>query len=229
MQALLFSPYSDEAAVLTTVLQQVGFSVRSVRSLDQAIEAWPEKPSDLVLATLPEDKSSVVKQIEQMRMYTAIPICVITDPLPEDLHVNLFEAGVDLIFSRPYSIRLLLAQLKALLRRSAGVPFFSLPLLTQLDVILNPSTRTVQVGEEKPKRLTQLEFRLLYTLMTHAGQIIPAERIVEHVWGYDGSGNRELVRGLVQRLRSKIEPNPGKPHYILTEAGVGYYFNRYES
>jgi DNA-binding response OmpR family regulator len=228
MQALLFSPFADEAEVLTTILQQAGLSVRSVRSLDQAIEAWPEKPSDLVMITLQEDLSKAFKQIEQMRMNTAIPICVIANPIPEDVQITLFESGVDLIFIRPYSVRILLAQVKTILRRSAGVPFFSLPLLTQMDVKLDPSTRTVTVGEETPKRLTQLEFRLLYTLMTHAGQIIPAERIVEHVWGYEGAGNRELVRGLVQRLRSKVEPDPRNPRYILTEASIGYYFNRFE-
>ncbi|NIP44340.1 MAG: DNA-binding response regulator, partial [candidate division Zixibacteria bacterium] len=70
-------------------------------------------------------------------------------------------------------------------------------------------------------RLTQLEFRLIYTLMIRAGQIIPTDQIVEHVWGYAGEGNRELVRGLVQRLRAKIETNPRTPQYILTESGIG--------
>jgi DNA-binding response OmpR family regulator len=64
--------------------------------------------------------------------------------------------------------------------------------------------------------------------MNHIEQIIPTETIVEHVWGYAGEGNRELVRGLVQRLRSKIEPDPHQPRYILTESGIGYYFNRFE-
>jgi DNA-binding response OmpR family regulator len=64
--------------------------------------------------------------------------------------------------------------------------------------------------------------------MTHPGQIIPTENIVEHVWGYSGEGNRELVRGLVQRLRSKVEPEPHHPRYILTELGIGYYFNRFD-
>ena len=84
----------------------------------------------------------------------------------------------------------------------------------------------VKVGDGESKRLTQLEFRLLYTLMTHAGQILPAQNIVEYVWGYEGEGNRELVRGLVQRLRSKVEPNNRNPCYIMTEPGIGYYFNR---
>jgi DNA-binding response OmpR family regulator len=228
MQALLFSAHADESTVLTVILQQAGFTVRSVRDLNLAIEAWPEKPSDLILITLPEDKARAIKQIEKMRMHTAIPICVISDSLTEDLQVDLLEAGVDFSVQRPYGVRYLLAQIKAISRRSSGVPFFSLPTLTQQDLILDPSKRTVVVGTSQPKRLTQLEFRLLYTLMTHAGQIIPAETIVEHVWGYSGEGNRELVRGLVQRLRSKIEPTPHKPQYIITEPGIGYYFNRYD-
>ena len=140
--------------------------------------------------------------------------------------LNYFEAGADLVSIRPYSVRVLLAQIRATLRRSSGIPFFTLPTLTQQDVQLDPSNRTVQVGEQEPKRLTHLEFRLLYTLMTHVGQIIPTEQIVEHVWGYAGEGNRELVRGLVQRLRSKVEANPREPQYIITEMGIGYYFNR---
>jgi DNA-binding response OmpR family regulator len=63
--------------------------------------------------------------------------------------------------------------------------------------------------------------------MTHAGQIIPSANLVEHVWGYSGEGNQELVRGLVKRLRSKIEPDPKKPQFVLTEPGIGYYFNRF--
>ena len=128
--------------------------------------------------------------------------------------------------TRPYSVRALLAQIRALMRRGSGIPFFSLPMLTQKDVLLNPSDRTVQVGDRGPKHLTQLEFRLLYTLMTNIGQIIPSDQIVEQVWGYTGDGNRELVRGLVQRLRTKVEAVPRQPEYIITESGIGYYFRK---
>jgi DNA-binding response OmpR family regulator len=106
------------------------------------------------------------------------------------------------------------------------VPSFSLPSLTQREVGLNPADRTVTVGNGPSARLTHLEFRLLYTLMTHVGQIIPTDQIVEHVWGYTGEGNRDLVRGLVQRVRSKIEDDPRQPKYIITELGIGYYFSR---
>ncbi|MEW6716976.1 MAG: response regulator transcription factor [Chloroflexota bacterium] len=228
MQAILFSPHADEAAILTTVLQQAGFTVRAIRDLDQAMEAWPERPADLILLTLSGSKEGALKQIKQMRIQTAVPFIVITDTLPEDLQVDILEAGADLVISRPYGVRFLLAQIKTLLRRSAGVPFFSLPTLTQSGVTLDPSARTVTVGDRQPNRLTQLEFRLLYTLITNPGRVIPSENLVESVWGYSGEGNRELVRGLIQRLRTKVEPDPSKPRYILTEAGIGYYFNRFD-
>jgi DNA-binding response OmpR family regulator len=228
MQALLFSPYADEAAVLTVVLQQAGFMVRSVRDMDQAMDAWPQQPSELILISLTEPQAKALKQVQQMRAHTAVPILVIADLISDELSVGLFEAGADLVVTKPYSVRFLVAQIRALLRRSIGMPFFSLPTLTQSDLVLDPANRTVVVSEGDPVHLTQLEFRLLYLLMTHTGQIVPTENIVEHVWGYSGEGNRELVRGLVQRLRSKVEPDPRNPRYILTEQGIGYYFSRFD-
>jgi DNA-binding response OmpR family regulator len=223
---MLFSPYIEEASVLNLLLQKAGFTVRTVHNLDQAINAWPEQPADFVLITLPENIARAKKHIENIRLHTVIPICIISDPINEGVQVELLESGADLVIQRPFGIRFLHAQIKALLRRSAGIPFFSLPTLSQQDVVLDPSMHTVKVGENQAKRLTQLEFRLLYTLMTNVGQILPTEQIVEHVWGYSGEGNRDLVRGLVQRLRSKVEPNPRQPRYVLTEPGIGYYFNR---
>lgn len=228
MQALLFSPHADEAAVLTTLLQQAGFMVRATRHLKQALETWPKQPAELMLMVFPHQQADLLKHIRQMRTHTAAPIVVLADMLSDDQRVDVLEAGADLVVVKPYSLRFLLAQIRALLRRSAGMPFFSLPILTQGSLTLDPANRSARIAAGKPLHLTQLEFRLLYLLMTHVGQIVPAEVIVEHVWGYSGEGNRELVRGLVQRLRAKIEPQPRQPRFIRTEAGIGYYFNRYD-
>jgi DNA-binding response OmpR family regulator len=223
MQALLFVSHQEESAVLSLVLQQAGFSVRTTNKLKPSVENWPENPVDLLCISLEDDHKDSTIAIKQIRGHTVVPIIVITDPQTESQEITLLEAGVDLIISRPYGVRLLLARIRALLRRTAGMPFHSLPSMTHGDLVLDPSNRTARVGEGDIQRLTQLEFRLLYTLMTYAGQIIPTENIVEQVWGYTGEGNRELVRGLVQRLRSKIEPDKRNPLYILTEKGIGYY------
>lgn len=226
MQALLFTSHQEESAVLSLVLQQAGFSVRTTKILEPSVENWPENPVDFICIALDNDQEKSTIVINQLRGHTVVPILVISDPQTESQEVALLEAGVDLIVFRPYGIRALLARIKALLRRTAGMPFHSLPTMSQGELVLDPSNRTVKVGEGDPQRLTQLEFRLLYTFITYAGQIIPTENIVEQVWGYTGEGNRDLVRGLVQRLRSKVEPDKKNPQYILTEKGIGYYLNK---
>jgi DNA-binding response OmpR family regulator len=226
MQALLFCEPREESAVLTVILQQVGFTVNSSTKLDQAIENWPDQPLDLILASLSGDDKKSFAVVKQLRPYTVVPIIVIADGLNNERFIEVLESGIDLVVSRPYDARVLIAQIKSLLRRTAGMPFYSLPSLEQAGIVLDPANHKVTIESREPIRLTRLEFRLLYTLMIHSGQIIPTENLVENVWGYSGEGNRELVRGLVQRLRAKIEPDPHNPHYVLTEANIGYYFNR---
>ncbi len=225
MRAVLFSYNLDEGAVLHLVLQRAGFEPHRASDLPKMIREWLDRPADLVVISFGGDVRVQTSLIESLRSQTLVPVVIIADPLIEDLQVALLESGADLIVERPYNPRYLIAQIRALMRRAAGLPFFSLPILSQSGVMIDPSARTIQVDGGEVKRLTQLEFRLLFTLMTHAGRVIPSETLVEYVWGYSGEGNRGLVRGLVQRLRTKVEPDPAAPKYILTEAGIGYRFN----
>jgi DNA-binding response OmpR family regulator len=220
MYALLLAHNADESAVLRLVLQRAGFAARITTNLEEPIQKWQEKPSDLVL--LASKDQVPINKIRELRALTEVPIVLVTNPIQEDLHVELLEAGVDLVVYRPFSARLMISQLRALMRRAMGVSVFNLPNFTFGDLILDPSVRTVQVKDQAPKHLTRLEFRLLYTLMVHRGQVLSSETLVERVWRYSGSGDRDLVRGLVKRLRAKIEPDPHLPIYIITIPGVGY-------
>ncbi|MFP4344875.1 MAG: response regulator transcription factor [Anaerolineales bacterium] len=223
MQALLMSQDPDESAVLSLVLQRAGLTVNRTTNVERAFEERPDPPPDLfVLVTADTPPLATVRRI---RSWTQAPLLVIVDRVEESMHVVLLDSGADLVILRPFSARLLIAQVRALLRRSADLPFFTLPTLSVAELTLDPATRTVQVGHQNPKRLTQLEFRLLYTLMMHRGQVLPAEVLVEHVWGYAGEGERDLVRGLVSRLRAKVEPQSSQPLYVLTVPGVGYTFD----
>jgi two-component system response regulator RegX3 len=220
MYALLLAHNADESAVLRLTLQRAGFASRVSTDLGQSVEDWDNKPSDLILLAFKDEVE--IQQIQTLRSKTEVPIVLITIPLSEDLHINLLEAGVDLVIYRPFSARLLISQLRALMRRAMGVSVFNLPSFTSGDLILDPSVRTVQVNDQSPIHLTRLEFRLLYTFMVHSGQVLSNETLVERVWGYTGKGDTDLVRGLVKRLRSKIEPEPPSPRYLLTVPGVGY-------
>jgi DNA-binding response OmpR family regulator len=148
----------------------------------------------------------------------------VADAVTEKLLCTLLKTGADLILQRPISPRVLAHYVRVLLRRSETVPSFVLTSLELEDIKLDPTTRTVTVAGQESRRLTHLEFRLLYVLMTHREQVIPADIIVERVWGYDGGGDRELVRGLISRLRHKIEVDPDQPRFIQTLTGVGYMF-----
>ncbi|MCW5888841.1 MAG: response regulator transcription factor, partial [Anaerolineales bacterium] len=170
------------------------------------------------------EKAITSEFISQLRLENQAPIVMLMEAGNEGAQIDFIEAGADLVFSRPYSHKFMVAQLRALMRRSSGLPYFSLPALSQAGITLDPAKRSVQVGKDAPTRLTQLEFRLLYALMTHPGRIIPSENLVEYVWGYGGEGSQGLVRGLISRLRGKIEPDPSNPRYIMTDAGIGYYF-----
>lgn len=220
MYAFLLAHNADESATQRLALQRAGFAARVTTDLKQAIQDWQEQPSDLVLLSFRDQIP--FEEVRSLRGMTEAPFMVVTNPIDEDQHVDLLDAGVDLVIFRPFSTRLLIAQLRGLLRRLTGLSIFNLPNFNIGDLSLDPSTRTVQVEDGPAKHLTRLEFRLLYTLAVHAGQVLPVETLVEHVWGYSGRGDRDLVRGLIKRLRNKVEPAPQTPCYIVTVPGVGY-------
>ncbi len=222
MYALLIAQDPDDRAILSVVLQRAGLAVTTAQDLDRAMKSWLDRPADLVLFAVAGEPRA---QVRRVRTETDVPAVIILDQAGEDLHYELLESGADLVVTRPFSARLLMAQIRALLRRAGNVPFSSLPTLHLAGLTLDPADRTVQVEDQAARRLTHLEFRLLYTLMTHHGQTLPTGTIVERVWGYTDRGDKDLVRGLVSRLRAKVEPEPRVPRYILTVPGVGYSFD----
>jgi DNA-binding response OmpR family regulator len=222
MYALLIAQNPDEKAVLSLVLQRAGLAVTTANDLERAMKSWQERPADLILLAVGGDPQAAVRRI---RSETDVPVVVIVDQASEDLHYDLLEAHADLVIVRPFSVRLLIAQVRALMWRAGNVPLSSLSTLSVGGMTLDPATQTVEVSGQRTRRLTHLEFRLLHNLMIHHGQILPTDTIVERVWGYSGRGDKDLVRGLVSRLRAKVEPDPRSPQYILTLPGVGYSFN----
>ena len=221
MEALLLSHNSDESAALRLALQRAGFFVKISIDFEKVLAEWQENTVDLIVLTFPTH-AIPISALKQLCAFTTAPLIVITEYKNEDAYVTLLDSGVDLVIFRPYSIRVFIAQVRALLRSASGVPLFSLPVLIKGDITLEPSERTVAIKERIPQRLTQLEFRLLYMLIINTGQTISSDRLIEYVWGYSGKGNRNLVRGLIKRLRAKIEDDSQKPCYILTVTGAGY-------
>ncbi len=224
MQAFLIAADSDEREVLTFVLRHAGLAVSPSGDLARILANWTELPADLIILAGGE-AVEVEAQIAAVRGVTEVPLVVLVDPPAEARLLALLRGGADVVLARPVSPQVLAEHARVVLRRSGAVPAFMLPRLDLEEISLDPATRTVAVSGREPCRLTQLEFRLLYVLMTNREQVVPTEAIVERVWGYAGEGDRELVRGLVSRLRHKIEPDPDKPRFIETLSGVGYRFS----
>ncbi len=223
MQVMVIASDQNEKEIITFILRKAGLAVASSSDHQRVLKNWSEHPADLMVVASLEDQSPI-RIVEEVRAVTQIPLLMIVDLISEKNRCNLLQNGTDVVLDRPISAAVLTAQTQALLRRSAAIPSFVLPTLALHEIILDPSDRTVTVSGKDTRRLTQLEFRLLYTLMTNRGQVVPFDVLVERVWGYTGGGNRDLVRGLVSRLRRKIEPDPEHGHFLETIPGVGYRF-----
>lgn len=223
MQIVLAAGDEEERDVLTYLLRRSGFSIVASADYSRVLKTWADHPADILIVVSPP-KSEPLQVLQTIRQVTRVALILVVEALPEQEFCELLKEGADVVLMRPFSLQVFLAQTRALSRRSATVPAFVLPSMVHSSIALDPSTRTVTVSGRNPVRLTQLEFRLLYTLMLNQGQVIPLEVIVERIWGYSGEGNRDLVRGLVSRLRHKIEDNAEHPQFVETIPGVGYRF-----
>jgi DNA-binding response OmpR family regulator len=220
MNALLIAEDPDEVAILSLVLQRAGLTVATARNLEWSMQQWPDQPADLILLALASPPWP--EQVRRVRAETQVPLVMVASSASEEMQCELLRLGADFVVTPPFSPKLLIAQIYALMRRGDGILAFSLPSLSIGEISLDPVNRMVTIGNRATRRLTYLEFRLLYTLIINRGQVVPTETIVERVWGHTGQGDRELVRGLVSRLRTKIENDAHQPRYILTVPGVGY-------
>ena len=223
MRAIIIASDQDEREIFTLILRRAGLAVAASSDPRRALTNWTHHPADLIVIA-PAEEQSPMEIIEEVRAITQVPLLMIIDLLTEKTLCNLLQSGADIVLGRPVSPQVLAAHVQVLMRRSAAVPSFVLPILALDEITLDPSTRMVTVPGQEPQRLTQLEFRLLYTLMTNRCQVVPMDILIERVWGYTGEGNRDLVRGLISRLRRKIEPTSKQIRFLETIPGVGYRF-----
>ena len=227
MKTLIISDDSDSAELLTVIFRQAGLmAVTTLRTDPQtALSAYAKEAADVILVDANHDGFEPLDVCRALRVETVAPIVLMSPRLDEEYVVRAFELGVDEYVSKPFSPRILAAKVKALLSRARSLPLASVSGLQAGGVELNAERRSVVLPGGEEVSLTNLEFRLLYCLMTNQQRVVPTETILERVWGYSEEADYRLVKGLIRRLRRKIEANTKNPQYIKTIPGVGYVFS----
>jgi two-component system response regulator MtrA len=226
MRILIISDDSDSAELLTVIFRQAGLmAVTTLRtSLEGALAAYSKEAPDTVFIDAGSGSFEPLELCRTLRMEATTPMILSSTRTEEDYILQAYESGIDEYVVKPFSPRILTAKIKVLLKRARSLPLASVSNLMAGDVELSPERRTVRLAGRPEINLTNLEFRLLYCLMSNQGRVVPTETIVERVWGYSGEADYRLVKGLVRRLRRKVEADTKQPRYIKTIPGVGYAF-----
>lgn len=207
-------------------LSREGFSVEVARDGQEALDQFEKVRPDLILLDLMLPKMSGIDVCRTIRSTSQVPIIMVTAKSTEIDTVVGLEVGADDYVTKPYSMRELVARIRAVLRRRQGeeqTPSSSAKTIKRGEVYLDPERHEVSV-REKLVKLPLKEFELLELLMNNAGRVLPRDMIIDRIWGAYYSGDTKTLDVHVKRLRSKIEQDPSKPKIITTIRGLGYRF-----
>jgi two-component system KDP operon response regulator KdpE len=217
----------DEAAlrkVIRSSLATGGFAVEEAGTGGDAIRAVQRRPFDIVLLDVNMPGMSGIEACQQIRSLapqTGIVMVTVRDA--EEDKVRALEAGADDYVTKPFQFRELVARVKAVLRRTQANAQGTPSIMTVGDLKMDYDRRILtKRGEEI--RLSPKEFDLLAYLMKHQGAPLTHVNLLRAVWGPEYGGELEYLRTYTRMLRKKIEDDPARPQYILTEPWVGYRF-----
>jgi two-component system KDP operon response regulator KdpE len=216
----------DEAQirrVLRTTLAAGGYMAREARNGEEALEKLREEMPDLFIIDINMPGMDGFEVCREVREASDAPIIMLSVRNSERDKVRALDAGADDYVVKPFGMQELLARIRANLRRSAQDADEKPLSLESDDLVIDFARRTVTARGHNV-RLTPKEFDLLHHLVTHPNKAIAHRELLQAVWGPDYGDETEYLRVFVNQLRKKIEPNPAKPRYLLTEPWVGYRF-----
>jgi DNA-binding response OmpR family regulator len=215
------------ADLVVFTLRRAGHEAIMANDAISTMRRWKEDKPDLIILdiNLPgvpglEDGFAICKHI---RSESNVPVILLTVRAEEEDIIRGLEAGADDYVLKPFSPRQLLARIQAVMRRFQATNTSQSAKLSIAGLEFNPKLREVTLVNESPKTLTQLESRLLESLMINSGQVLTVDDLISDIWGA-GGGSSEMLRQLVKRLRSKIEADSTNPQYIQNLPGLGYAF-----
>lgn len=203
-------------SIFSTRKYKVSFAIDGQEALDAAIENNP----DLIVLDMSMPKMDGIEVCKHLRTWFLGPILILSVRNSEPDIVNALDAGADDYLTKPFQAGVLLARIRALLRR-ASVNLESQPVINIGDIEINLAKRVVKKSGQEVD-LTRIEFDILAYLGKNIDCIATSRMILEEVWGPEYGDDNQTLRVHVSHLRKKIEPIPSVPQYILTEPGVGF-------
>lgn len=211
--------------VLRTSLHGGGFSVEEARSGEEALTVARQRAFDIVLMDANMPGMGGVEACRRLReMSPRIGIVMVTVRDLEDDKVQALEAGADDYVTKPFRLRELIARLRSVLRRVRPVETQELPVIQAGSLTIDLHRRILWRSGNQV-HLSPKEFDLLAFMMQNQGAPLAHVRLLRSVWGPEYGNELEYLRSYVRMLRKKIEDDPAKPDYILTEPWVGYRFH----
>ena len=210
-------------------LENEGYQVDTCYDGAAAVEKAGANAYDLIILDLMMPELDGLGACQQIRMFSNVPIIMLTAKSEDADKLLGFESGADDYITKPFNILELKARVRALLRRSAVTTAQQKAeqqneaLLVKGSISLDTERRQAY-RDGVPVELTAKEFDLIEFFMKKPGKVFSRENLLDLVWGYDYQGDIRTVDVHIRRLREKLEPNPASPAYILTKWGVGYYF-----
>lgn len=225
---LIVDDESNIVDILKANLERDGYETIAAYDGHTALQMGLNESPDLILLDCMLPGLDGFDVCRKLRLHTSVPIIMLTAKSEEIDKVLGLELGADDYITKPFSVREVMARVKAQLRRINYTEFEQGESNRQLvfgDLVIDQEAYEVTLGGEVIN-LTLREFELLRFLAQYAGQVFSREMLLEKVWGYEYYGDVRTVDVTVRRTREKLEPDQDNYRYILTKRGVGYYFNK---
>jgi two-component system, OmpR family, KDP operon response regulator KdpE len=207
---------------LATNLRARGYVVDLAPTGEEALELATRRRPDAVILDLGLPGISGIEVIEGLRGWTAVPIIILSARGAEHDKVAALDAGADDYVTKPFGMDELLARLRAALRRNAPAPESAV--VQTADFTVDLAAKRVK-GPEGEVRLTPTEWGLVEVLVRNAGKLVSQRQLLLEVWGPEYGEETNYLRVHVAHIRRKLEPDPARPRYFVTEPGMGYRFD----
>lgn len=210
------------ARALSIGLRARGYDVGWAASGSSGLESAARQHPDVVLLDLGLSDLDGLDVLQALRAWTTVPVIVLSARTQEQAKVEALDGGADDYVTKPFGMEELLARVRSVLRHDANVGGGAT--IVTADFTIDRAAKQVTDRDGTPVRLTPTEWHMVEILSRHLGRLVPHRKLLQEVWGPQYEEELDYLRVYMGRIRRKLEPDPSRPRYFITEAGMGYRF-----